>query len=193
MDHTQILQKLARELDLVLSRNWDPTFTVRKMSALTENDVEGYCSALEEELEVKNRTLTELTRAGELSTEIVERLRGRIAADEAEIQKLRAEHEALFSDFKALKEVAETNRRHLEVATHMLADGAEDRASLEKLVANLEAENRREGKRCAKLEKKFAHAAAAAAEAQDAAHKALKRAEAAEEQLATIRCAKWAE
>ncbi len=238
MDRTQIFQKLARELDLILERNWDPTFTVRKLTAMTENDIEGYCAVLEEELEVKDRTLTELTRAGELSTEIIERLRARIAIDEVEIERLRAEHETLFSDFKKLKEDAETNSRQLDAATGLLADSGADRSSLERLVANLEAENRREAVRAnaaeaqlqqtqhdildlkkmimdkkvalrlkkdeaaaaaraaaereAALEARFEHAAAAAAAAQDLAHKATMRLAAAEEQLATLRCAKWA-
>jgi hypothetical protein len=155
------IPQLQREMEIIVTNNWDPMFCVAKLSAVAADDAEGYCEALEEELAVKGERLAELVRTEALTAEIVERLRARIRQDEEVIEQLRAENEELASEFKALKAKAD------------------DQRDMNRLVANLEAENVREARLAAKAsadaaywKEQYERAAAAAAEAQDAAHQA---------------------
>jgi hypothetical protein len=169
------IPQLQREMEIIATNGWDPMFCVAKLSAVAADDAEGYCEALEEELAVKGERLAELVRTESLTAEIVERLRARISIDEQTIEQLRAENEKLIAEFKALKVKAD------------------DQRDMDRLVANLEAENLREARLAAKAsaaaqkasldaakasndaaywKEQYEHAAAAAGEAQDAAHRA---------------------
>ncbi len=155
------IPQLQREMEIITANGWDPMFCVAKLSAVAADDVEGYCEALEEELAVKGERLVELVRTETLSAEIVERLRTRIRQDEEVIEQLRTENEELVAEFKALKAKAG------------------DQRDMDRLVANLETENLREARLGAKAsadaarwKEQYERAAAAAAEAQDAAHRA---------------------
>lgn len=158
------LSALSRELELITSNGWDPTFCLRKLAAAADNDIEAYCDTLEEELELKSERVTELERAGDLSAEITRNLRNRIAADEAAMAELRASHEELFAEFKTFSAIA--------AGTAAGTVAGLNAAAAERLIANLEAENIRQTRR------------AEAAEA---------RATAAEGELARIKKATWVE
>jgi chromosome segregation ATPase len=151
------IPQLQREMEIITANNWDPMFCVAKLSAVAADDVEGYCEALEEELAVKGDRLAELLRTDSLSAEIVERLRERIQADEEVIEQLRAERHGLIAEFKKVGVAAQAER-----------DTARD---TERLIANLEAENVRQTRRAEAAQERYQHAAAAAAEAQDLAHR----------------------
>jgi septal ring factor EnvC (AmiA/AmiB activator) len=166
------IPQLQREMEIITTNDWDPMFCVAKLSAVAADDAEGYCEALEEELAVKGERLAELVRTNTLSTEIVERLRNRIRQDEEVIEQLRSQNEELVTEFKALKESRESIAGDLAAVCY-------DQRDMNRLVANLEAENLREARLGAKASADAAHwkeryerAAAAAAEAQDAAHRA---------------------
>jgi chromosome segregation ATPase len=160
------LPALLTELELIHSKGWDPKFCSAKLRAVVEDDVEGYCEALEEELAVKNERLVDLERAGDLSTEIVERLRSRIQDDEESIEHLRKENDAFAEEFKKINWTAQE-------------DG------MERLVTNLEAENRREAARTATAQKELRRLQAEHADL-------LKKHTAAQEQLSTLKTATWA-
>jgi hypothetical protein len=216
---TALIQKLAGEINTIVGLGLEPTLAVRKLSAVVDGDMETYCEILEEELGIKDERIRELERAGEISTEIIERLRSYLDRDQKALTDLQDEHATLVKEFKQLKEAAGDSARQLDAATGLLADSGADRAALERLVGNLEGENRCEGARNRLLEAqlrqaqsellelkktqaaeieanrrykaRYEHAAEAAREAQETAHLASLRVKAAEEQLATIRCAKW--
>jgi chromosome segregation ATPase len=189
------IPQLQREMEIITANGWDPMFCVAKLSAVAADDAEGYCEALEDELAVKGERLAELIRTESLSAEIVERLRGRIQADQEVIEMLRVERDTLFAEFKKL-EVAEANDRDTD-----------------RLIANLEAENVRQTRRAESAEQKllvaearYTHAAEAAAAAQDLAHRLQQELErekqrmkdmiaymsAAQDEANTLRRATWA-
>jgi chromosome segregation ATPase len=128
---------LAQTLELILSNDWDPTFTLRKMTACATDDSEAYCTALEEELEVKQERMTQLLREGTLTAEICHRLQARVEEDKETIRELRAAN-------NALEERATDAERQLEAATGLLADHADRDASFNNLIKNLERENLRQ-------------------------------------------------
>lgn len=82
------LEKLTKELALILKNDWDYSFCMRKLKAYAENDVSAFIEIMEEELAVKSQRLGDLTRAGVLTAEIVENLRARIRNDEALIAEM---------------------------------------------------------------------------------------------------------
>lgn len=130
MSLTSKIPKLATELEQILSNDWDPTFTLQKMSACATDDAEGYCSALEEELEVKQERMALFLRESTLSAEICTRLQARVEADKQIIEGLRA--------------AAEENERHFVTATELLVEHVEREEALDNLAKNLERENLRE-------------------------------------------------
>jgi chromosome segregation ATPase len=172
------LPALLDELTLIHTKGWDPKYCAAKLRAVVENDQEGYCEALEEELAVKTERLTDLERAGDLSAEIVERLRARIQEDEDTIEYLRKENDAFALEFKAL------NLSRESVAGDLASVCYENR-DMDRLVANLEAENKREAARTRAAELQLRRVQHEHAEL-------LKKYEAAEGQLRTLRRATWA-
>lgn len=175
------IPQLQREMEIITANGWDPMYCVAKLSAVAADDVEGYCEALEEELAVKCERLAELIRTDALSAEIVERLRTRIQTDEEIIQMLRAERDGLIAEFKKVGVAVQAER-----------DTARD---TERLIANLEAENVRQTRRAEAAEERYKHAAAAAEEAQDLAHRLqqeLKREKERNAETALLRRATWA-
>jgi chromosome segregation ATPase len=159
MDSYSILKKLQADLNTIVERNWDPTFCLRKMIAVSQNHMNEYCSILEEELALKTQRLEEAHRSGDLSTQIVDSLRHRIALDREEIERLREENQKLISDFRHLK--VSYSAMACDIGTiykdieGIKAQRVEDR-SLDRLIENLEAENRRMGAENTRLEKELA-------------------------------------
>ena len=158
------IPQLQREMEIITANGWDPMFCVAKLSAVAADDAEGYCEALEEELAVKGERLAQLIRTESLSAEIVERLRGRIQADEEVIEQLRTERDALIAEFKKLDESRSGIAAELATECYNTRD-------MERLVANLETENIKQTRRAEAAERRYEHAAEAAAEAQDLAHR----------------------
>jgi chromosome segregation ATPase len=126
MDFNAKMIELADEMDLLMRNKLSPDFCMRKMRAVARKNLPEYCTVLEEELALKAERLQDIERAGELTTGIINNLRGRLVKDEEYLAELQDDFHQQIQEFKKLEK------------------GTQDR-----LIAKLEAENKRQAEELA--------------------------------------------
>jgi chromosome segregation ATPase len=128
MDFNAKMIELADEMDLLMRNKLSPDFCMRKMRAVARKNLPEYCTVLEEELALKAERLQDIERAGELTTGIINNLRGRLVKDEEYLAELQDDFHQQIQEFKKLE----------------AEKGTQDR-----LIAKLEAENKRQAEELA--------------------------------------------
>jgi DNA repair exonuclease SbcCD ATPase subunit len=144
------IAELSAELKQIAKDGGNPTFCVRKIYAAASRDMSLYLKFLEEELNGKVAALGVSMREGEITREIVERLRVQLKTLQTQqgeviewLREARGRAEDLEAENARLREDLADSERRLDAATGLLAEAGGAEAGLEVLITNLEEENRR--------------------------------------------------